>query len=176
MITGCSLNIIQEIKMNIAVIYDTKTNTTQKAAEFIREGILQVENAHAECFNIADADNDYVRAADGVIIGSPTYMASTSAAMQNWLQSAAQTLGLAGKLGGAYATEQYIHGGAENVINIILTHEMVYGMLVYSGGGSCGKPVIHLGPVGMSQNIEDFHELFTTYGSRFAAMAAKIKG
>lgn len=43
---------------------------------------------------------------------------------------------------------------------------MVMGMLVYSGGNSYGKPVIHLGPVGMSQNIEDFRELFVTYGER----------
>ena len=71
-----------------------------------------------------------------------------------------------GKLGGAFATGQYVHGGAENAIHDLLVFMMVMGMMVYSGGKSYGKPVIHLGPVGMSQNINDFKELFVTYGER----------
>ena len=42
----------------------------------------------------------------------------------------------------------------------------VMGMMIYSGGSACGKPVIHLGPVGMSQDIDSFKELFVTYGKR----------
>ena len=159
--------------MNIAIIYDTKTETTSKAAAYIKEGIESVEEMSAQCFNISETDEEYIRSADGIIIGSPTYMASTTSAMQTWLQTKAPALGFAGKLGGAYATEQYIHGGAEKVISNILTHEMVFGMMVYSGGGSKGNPVIHLGPVGMSQNIEDFKELFVTYGNRFAEQLKK---
>ena len=154
--------------MNIAIIYDSKTNTTQKAADYIKEGLESVGEMNARTFHIDSVDADYVKMAEGIVIGSPTYMASVTYKMQEWLQTSAPGLKLAGKLGGAFATEQYIHGGAENVIEAILTHEMVYGMMVYSGGGACGKPVIHLGPVGMSQNIEDFRELFFTYGKRFA--------
>lgn len=160
--------------MKLAILYETRTNTTKTAAEYIREGALSA-GAEAECFHIGEEDAEYVRSADGVIIGSPTYMASISGNMLAWLQSKAGALGMAGKLGGAYATEQYIHGGAENVISTILTHEMCFGMMVWSGGGSCGKPVIHLGPVGMSQNIGDFRDLFFTYGRRFAEQLEKIK-
>ena len=161
--------------MKIAVLYDTKTNTTKTAAGFIQEGITAVQGMEAQCFSIEDSDNEFVRSADGVIIGSPTYAASATFRIQSWFQTAAGKLGLAGKLGGAFATEQYIHGGAENVINSILTYEMVFGMMVYSGGASFGKPVIHLGPVGMSQNIESFHELFNTYGTRFATQLSKLQ-
>lgn len=161
--------------MKIAIIYDSKTNTTAKASEYIKEGIETVEGVKAECFSINSFDAEYIKEADGIIIGSPTYMASVSNAMLTWLQTEAPKLGFAGKLGGAFATEQYIHGGAENVINTILTHEMVYGMMTYSGGGSYGHPIIHLGPVGMSQNIEDFKDLFNAYGFRFAEQIKKIK-
>ena len=160
--------------MNIAILYDTKTNTTSTAADYIAEGIASVEGCEAKCFNITELDAEYVMAADGVIIGSPTYMASVSYGMLTFLQTKAGALKLAGKLGGAFATEQYIHGGAENVMTTILTHEMVFGMMTYSGGGSYGKPVIHLGPVGMSQNIADFKELFVTYGQRFATQLVKM--
>lgn len=161
--------------MEIAVIYDSKSGTTKAAAEYIRAGACSVEGCGAKAFCIPEVDRDYVMNADAVIVGSPTYMASVTADMLTWLQKDAPSLRLAGKLGGAFATEQYIHGGAENVILNILTHEMVYGMMTYSGGGSCGKPVIHLGPVGMSQNIGEFEALFTVYGRRFAEKAAQLK-
>ena len=161
--------------MQIAIIYDTKTNTTAKAAAFIKEGIESLAGMQAACFNIADVDNEYVKEADGIIIGSPTYVASITFRMLTWLQNGAAQLGMAGKLGGAFATEQYIHGGAERVISTILTHEMTFGMMTYSGGAAYGKPVIHLGPVGMSQNIVDFHDLFFAYGQRFALQLSKLK-
>ena len=62
--------------MKIAIIYDTKTNNTKKAAEFIGEGCKSNPNIIVELFYIDDAENDFVKTADGVIIGCPTYMAS----------------------------------------------------------------------------------------------------
>ena len=82
---------------------------------------------------------------------------------------------MAGKLGGAYATEQYIHGGVENAIQEMLAFMMVMGMMTYSGGSACGKTVIHLGSVGMSQDIESFKELFVTYGQRMGEQLLKIR-
>lgn len=161
-------------RMNIAVIYDTKTGTTAAAAEYIKEGALSA-GVNAETYQIGTEDAEAVKAADAVIIGAPTYYASITPNMLNWLQTTGKTLGMAGKLGGAFATEQYIHGGAENVISTILTHEMVFGMMVWSGGGSFGKPIIHLGPVGMSPDIETFKELFVTFGKRFAEKCKSLR-
>lgn len=152
--------------MKAAIIYDSRTNTTEKAAGFIVEGLKKAGEIEVRCFNIDNVDFDYVTGVDMAIFGSPTYMASVTGKMKNWLEVNARKLGMAGKLGGAFATEQYIHGGAENAIKEMLVFMMVMGMMVYSGGNSYGKPVIHLGPVGMSQNIEDFRELFVTYGER----------
>ena len=159
--------------MEIAIIYDSKTNTTEKCARYIAEGIRE-NNIEAYTYHIKDIDADTVKQSDAVIIGSPTYCANVTSDMVTFLQSSAPKLCLAGKLGGAFATEQYIHGGGEKVIETILAYEMVFGMMTYSGGGSCGKPVIHLGPVGMSQNVEDFRELFLTYGDRFAKQLLKM--
>ncbi|WP_177166231.1 hypothetical protein [Selenomonas ruminantium] len=52
---------------------------------------------------------------------------------------------------------------------------MVAGVMVYSGGSSCGKPVIHLGPVGMSQDIEGFEDLFIIYGKRMGEQLGKLQ-
>ena len=156
----------------IAIIYDSRTGTTAKAAKYISEGIKEI--CEAKIFSLSDVDMDYVKTCDGIILGSPTYFASLTANMKAWIEAEAPQLELAGKLGGAFATEQYIHGGAESAIQILLTHEMVLGMMVYSGGGSHGTPVIHIGPVGLSQNIEDFRDLFVVYGKRFAMQILSI--
>ncbi len=161
--------------MKAAVLYDSRTHTTEKAAAFIEEGIKAAGDVDVKCFHIDEADFEYLKQAELVIFGSPTYMASVTGKMKNWMESNAGKMQLAGKLGGAFATEQYIHGGAENAINEMLVFMMVMGMMVYSGGGSLGKPVIHLGPVGMSQNIEDFKELFVTYGSRMGQQLLKLR-
>ena len=160
--------------MKAAIVYDSRTHTTEKAAGFIAEGLKSIKDIEVKCFNIDGADFEYIQQSQLVIFGSPTYMASVTAKMKSWLEGNAGKLKLAGKLGGAYATEQYIHGGAENAIQEMLVFMMVMGMLVYSGGSSCGKPVIHLGPVGMSQDIDSFKELFVTYGQRMGEQLLKI--
>lgn len=160
--------------MKAAIVFDSRTHTTERAAGFIAEGLDSVGDIEARCFNIDEADMDYINSSQLVIFGSPTYMASVTARMKIWLEKNAGRLDLAAKLGGAYATEQYIHGGAENAIKELLTYMMVKGMMTYSGGGACGRPVIHLGPVGMSQDIESFRELFVTYGKRMGEQLLKV--
>ena len=161
--------------MKAAIVYDSRTHTTEKAADFIAEGLKSVNDIETRCFNIDEADFEYIQQSHLVIFGSPTYMASVTAKMKSWLEGNAGKLKLAGKLGGAYATEQYIHGGAENAIQEMLVFMLVLGMMTYSGGSACGKPVIHLGPVGMSQDIESFKELFVTYGQRMGEQLLKIR-
>ena len=161
--------------MKVAIVYDSRTHTTEKAAGFIAEGLNSVADIEVKCSNIDEVDFDYIRQSNMVIFGSPTYMASVTAKMKSWLEANAKKLDLAGKLGGAYATEQYIHGGAENAIQEMLVFMMVMGMMTYSGGSACGKPVIHLGPVGMSQDIDSFKELFVTYGKRMGEQLLKVR-
>lgn len=161
--------------MKASIVYDSRTHTTEKAAAFMSEGIKSVGNIDVMSFNIDDIDFEFVAQSDMVIFGSPTYAASITGKMKNWLETNAGKLKLAGKFGGAFATEQYIHGGAENAIKELLVFMMVAGMMVYSGGSSYGKPVIHFGPVGMSQNIADFKDLFVTYGKRMGEQLLKVK-
>ena len=58
----------------IAIIYDSKTGTTAKAAEYVSKGIKEI--CEVRTFSLADVDTDYVKTCDGVILGSPTYFAS----------------------------------------------------------------------------------------------------
>lgn len=166
--------------MKLSIIYDSKTGNTKQAAEWIAEGMNGVEGVEAKAFSIVSLDEDFVKESKGIIVGSPSYAASLTPDLHTWLLASMGKLGFAGKLGGAFATEQYTHGGGTLVIQAILTIEMVAGMLCYSGGSSCGKPVIHLGPVGVNNNIEKhngmelYKDIFVIYGKRFADKALEI--
>ena len=166
--------------MNMAVIYDYKTGNTRKAAEWNEEGMQKTEGIQARAFGIEDVDESFVKEAHGIVIGCPSYAALMTPDMRTWLLESASKLQMAGKLGGAFATEQYTHGGGENVIMSILTNELVMGMLCYSGGAACGRPVIHMGPIGVNGNVEphncmdNYKEYFLIYGERFSRKAQDL--
>lgn len=162
--------------MKMTVIYHSVTNNTKNMGEYIVKGMNQVEGVEAKAYSIDDVDFDFARESNCIVIGSPIYAAGISGQMHNFLMTESGKLELAGKLCGAYATAQYVHGGAELGIQQILNHMMVKGGLIYSGGAACGRPVIHLGPVGIDNTleIEQFAENFVIYGERMANKAKEI--
>lgn len=167
--------------MKMSVIYHSASGNTAHMAECIAKGMASVEGVEAKAFSIDAVDETFVQESTCVVMGCPTYAAGPSAAFYSWMEKSAGKLGLAGKLGGAFSTAQYVHGGDEFVIQGILAHMMVFGMLVYSGGGSKGKPVIHQGPVaiataGNTEALKEFEDTFTVYGQRMAEKAVEIFG
>ena len=138
------------------------------------EGITSVDGAEAKAFPITAVDEEYVKASTALIVGTPTYNGTLTARMKSWLESGPSRLNVAGKLGGAYATAAFIHGGGDLAIQCVLTHLMVDGMMVYSSGQAKGMPVIHLGPVAISPDLDTFADLFRIYGKRMAEQAARV--
>ncbi len=166
--------------MKLSVLYDSKTGNTKQAAEWIIEGMNEVEGIEAATFSIHEADEEFVKESKGVVIGSPSYAAAMTPDIHSWIMQSSGKLGFAGKLGGAFATEQYTHGGGDLVIQSIINIEMVLGMVCYSSGGACGNPYIHLGPVGVNGNkeshnsLEYYKDYFTIFGKRFAEKAVEL--
>lgn len=160
--------------MKLAVIYDSKTGNTSAMAECICEGMRAVEGVEAKAFNYKEIDMDFTKGCSGFVFGCPTYMAGPTADFYEFLERDMKKLGVGGKLGGVFATEQYIHGGADLTMVRILEHLLVFGMMVYSGGNNYGHPIIHIGPVEVSPKKEDFEELFRIYGNRFAKQAISL--
>ena len=168
--------------IKLSVIYDSKTGNTKQAAEWIAEAMNEIAGCEASAFSIQAADTDYIKESKGVVIGSPSYAAAMTPDLHAWLLASGRTIGFGGKLGGAFATEQFTHGGGDLVIQQILVNEMISGMLVYSGGGACGLPYIHLGPVGVNGNMEKhnsmehYKDYFVVFGHRFAEKAVELFG
>ena len=164
------------MNMKMAVIYHSVTGNTKNMGDLIVKGMNSIGGVEARAFPIEAVDTDFVKDAKCIVFGSPIYAAHITGQMMNYLLSNAAKLNLAGKLVGAYATAQYVHGGAELGIREMLDHAMVMGALTYSGGGSYGKPFIHLGPVGIdnTMDINQFADNFEIYGSRMARKATEL--
>lgn len=160
--------------MKTSVFYYSKTGNTKQMANIIAEGMMSVEGVKAKTFSIEDIDEAWAKESKCIILGTPIYMADVCGAVKNWLEGPCKKYELPGKVGGAFATMDYLHGGGDLGIQTILTHLMVHGMLTYSGGGALGKPVIHLGPVALKDHLDDSKETFRTYGARMAAKTMEL--
>ena len=165
--------------MKLAICYFSATGRTEAMANAIAAGILeQAPGCEVRCLHIDQVDRDhpdavsFVDAADGILIGTPDYYAAECWQMKKWLDNC--PCKLAGKLAGAFATANVTVGGPGVAIEHILTHLLVRGCMVYSGGSACGQPFIHLGPVCFRDQEPDGLSLMRIFGQRFAAQVSKI--
>ena len=160
--------------MKLTVLYHSVSGNTQKMASVIADGMLTVENVEVKTFPIEEIDEVWVKESKCVVVGTPIYYASVSGAVKSFLERPCNKYELAGKIGGAFATANYVHGGGELGIRLILDHMMCHGMLTYSGGFAYGNPVIHLGPVALTGRLEESMDTFKLYGRRMAAKTIEI--
>jgi NAD(P)H dehydrogenase (quinone) len=165
--------------MKISLIYFTSTGRTSAMAEEIKKGIAAADaSIEVGLFPITELTNynednvAFVNDSAAVIIGTPDYYAAEANQLKTWLDTC--PCKLADKLCGAYATANFLQGGADIAIQSVLTQVLVKGALVYSSGTAQGLPFIHLGPICLKGQEEAASELFQTYGTRFAAKAKEL--
>lgn len=127
-----------------------------------------------EGFPLSSFDEAWARESRCLTVGPPICCVSATADVRQFPEKKFKACAPAGKPGGAFATADYVHGGGDPGIRLILDHMMAYGMLAYSGGSSFGKPVIHLGPVAISGSGGAERETFRLYGARMAQKALEI--
>jgi NAD(P)H dehydrogenase (quinone) len=172
--------------MKVSILYFSKSGHTKAMAEQIAYGCKQVEAVQVKVMDIYQCDASFLQESNCVIIGTPTYYTGMPSEVKEWLDHESGKYLLGGKLGGAFATADYVYGGAELAIQGILTHMMFRGMMVYSSGNFCGNPPIHLGPIaifsGQNNTCPDTscdsstteENIFTIYGKRMAEQACRL--
>ena len=94
--------------------------------------------------------------AGAVILGCPTYEGSCSWQMKKFLDTGPE--GLAGTLGGVFASQNWPGGGGASFAEMtIIAGMLVHGMLVYSGGITVGTPYLHFGAVSRRSPEEELY-------------------
>ena len=162
--------------MKITILYHTETGNTELAARQIAEGALSVPDTEVRLVSLTKLtpeDEAFIGESDAVIFGTPTYVANMSWKLKEFFDTKLK-IKFSGKLGAAFATENYPTGGGELAILNIMSHMLVKGMLCYSSGVACGQPYIHIGPTLVKGQIEEKAELCHVFGSRIAAQAHRL--
>ena len=159
--------------MEGTVLYDSVTGHSERMAEAVAEGMRR-GGLEARAFPVEGIDTAFAKESRVIVLGGPVYSASVGARLRAFLEKGFPSLEPAGKLGGAFATADYVHGGGEIFLQQVLTHMLCRGMLCYSGGSAFGRPVIHLGPVAISDALSDYEEVFRLYGERMAGKALEL--
>ena len=161
--------------IRVAIVYHSETGNTKKMAELIREGCLKVQGVEAKVMSVDDLDRDFLKSAQAVLLGCPTYEGSPSWQMKKFLDTV--DVDLSGKLGGVFVSQNWPGGGGADFAEMVLIAGMlVRGMLIYSGGITRGYPYLHFGAVSARSPEGLYAERCLKLGENVASKARELFG
>jgi len=155
----------------VLIIYHSKTGNTKSMAEAVEEG-LKREDVEVIRKKIEETSVDDLLDPDGIIIGSPTYFAATTAEVKRFIDESIKHFGkLEGKVGAAFASAGGLGGGGETAILDILRAFLVHGMIVpgFTSGG-------HYGPLSIEAPDQERIKVCIEFGSKVARVVKKLHG
>jgi len=161
--------------MRIAIVYHSETGNTKRMAQLVAEGCRRVRDVEPCLMSVEAPDNAALAEAKGVLFGCPTYEGTCSWQMKRFLDEV--SVDLAGKLGGVFVSQNWPGGGGADLAEIALIAGMlVRGMLIYSGGITCGAPYLHFGAVSTRAPEGLYAERCLKLGENLASKAVELFG
>lgn len=159
--------------MKIAVLYHSAGGNTAKVAGAVVEAVESFGGIEAKAMPVDGADGAFIAESSAVIFGCPTYCGTVSWQLKRFLDTTPDAL--SGKLGAAFATEDYLGGGADFAELTVLGCLLVRGMIVYSGGAA-QKPYTHFGAVSIKAGDELQLERVRVFALKIARKAVELFG
>ena len=161
--------------IKVAIVYHSETGNTRKMAELIKKGCDNIEGVESKTMSIDDMDLPYIAGAEAVIFGCPTYEGTASWQMKKTLDTI--SVGLAGKLGGVFASQNWPGGGGADFTEMTLIAGMlVRGMMIYSGGIAQGQPFLHFGAVSEKEPKGIYEKRCIKLGENIANKSKELWG
>lgn len=156
----------------ILVAYFSVTGNTKAMAEAVAKGVCSVEGVELRYKPVAEVTNADLIAADGIIVGSPTYFGQMAAEVKKLFDLSNDIYGqLEGKVGGAFTTAGGAGCGHETAIMSIITAMLIAGMVVQ---GTTEGP--SYGPFAIEKPNEEELADAEKLGVRVARLAKKLSG
>ena len=141
-------------------------------AEIIAETATK-EGAQVRLTEVADASNDDLVWADGIIIGSPVYFGLPAGEIKKFIdESISVRRKLENKVGAAFVSSGHRAGGRETTIMALLQALMVHGMVV------CGDPISsggHFGAVASGHPDDQSFQECKGLAKKVVTLAAKLQ-
>ncbi len=153
----------------ILIVYHSQSGNTAAMAEAVAEGVKKA-GVELVIKRVQETDVDDFLEPDGIIIGSPTYFAATTAEIKRLIDDSIKHYKrLEGKVGAAFASAGGIGGGGETAILDILRAFLVHGMIVpgFVSGG-------HYGPLSIGKPDEDRKKVCMAFGQNVADIVKRL--
>ena len=132
--------------LRISIVYHSETGNTEKMAELIKEGALQVAGVEVSLMTVDRLDRKALDESQVILFGTPTYYGTMSWQMKKCMDTL--PVRVEGKLGAPFASAAWPGGGGYELAEMALIQGMlIRGMVVYSGGVVVGRPPTHFGAV-----------------------------
>ncbi len=155
--------------MKIIVVYYSRSGNTEKVAHLIGKGI-EKEKVAVEVKRVQDTTVSDLQAADGIILGSPTYYGTMAAELKFLLDTSVQAHGsLDGKVAGAFSTAANIAGGNETTVMALLQALLIHGCVIQ--GDPAGS---HYGPVSIGSPDARVEKECARFAKRFVSLLTTI--
>lgn len=142
-------------------------------AEIIADTVAK-EGAQLRLKEVANASNEDLVWADGIIIGSPVYFGLPAGEIKKFIDdSISIRRQLENKVGAAFVSSGHRAGGRETTIMALLEALIVHGMVV------CGDPISsggHFGAVASGHPDDRSFQECTGLAKKVVALAAKLQG
>jgi NAD(P)H dehydrogenase (quinone) len=115
----------------ILVIFDSKTGNTENMALAVAKGAEMAGDLEVTVKRAEETKNSDLLAADGIIMGSPTYFGQMSAKLKALIDESVKVhKKLTGKVGGAFTSSGGTASGGETTLLSIVEVMLVHGMIV----------------------------------------------
>jgi NAD(P)H dehydrogenase (quinone) len=132
----------------VLIVYDSKTENTETMALAVAKGAEQVSDIEVTVKKAGKTKPDDLLAADGIIMGSPTYYGQMSAKLKALIDKSVKIhRKLTGKVGAAFTSAGGTATGAETTLISILQAMLVHGMIIqgradekHYGAAALGNP------------------------------------
>ncbi len=162
----------------VLIVYDSRSGVVYGMAKAVAEG-LRSEDVEAIMEDVSSAEPTDLEKYDGLIIGSPCYMANMTGRVKQFLDATWALRGkLDGKVGAAFAAERHVAGGAEETLRSIHNALLLHGMIIQGDceGGPFGPVVLRttLDDEGEESVVAEDGDAAHRLGVRVAALAKKL--
>jgi NAD(P)H dehydrogenase (quinone) len=154
----------------ILVVYDSKSGNTEKMAYAVARGAQKTGRIETIIKKTEDTENSDLLAAEGIIMGSPTYFGQMSAKLKAVIDESVKLhKQLNGKVGGAFTSSGGTASGAETTLLSIVEAMLIHGMIVEGRADDNHYGVAVTG----TPNEEDLAEC-EKLGERVATLVLKL--
>jgi NAD(P)H dehydrogenase (quinone) len=115
----------------ILVIFDSKSGNTETMALAVAKGAEKAGDLEVTVKKAEETKNSDLLAADGIVMGSPTYFGQMSAKLKAVIDESVKIhKDLTGKVGGAFTSSGGTASGGETTLLSIVQAMLIHGMIV----------------------------------------------